>query len=94
MFSLLKKIRSLNLSYGVQSGLFDKTIKPILLYGCELWGFGNNDINERIRLKFLKLIFKLKRLTPSFMVYGELGLTPITIDIQVRKVAYWSKMKH
>lgn len=47
---------------------------------------------ERIHLKFLKLIFKLKRSTPSFMIYGELGLTPITIDIQARMVAYWSKL--
>ena len=85
-------MRSLNLSYDVQFDLFDKTIKPILLYGCEIWGFGNTDIIERIHLKFLKLIFKLKRSTPSFMLYGELGLTPITTDIQARMVAYWSKL--
>ena len=26
------------------------------------------------------------------MIYGELGLTPITVDIQARKVSYWSKL--
>ena len=25
------------------------------------------------------------------MIYGELGLTPITVDIQARIVSYWSK---
>jgi hypothetical protein len=37
--------------------IFDKTVKPILLYGCETWGFGKNDIIERVHLKFCKLKF-------------------------------------
>ena len=38
LFSLLKKIRSLNLPYDIQIDMFNKMIKPILLYGCEIWG--------------------------------------------------------
>ena len=91
-FSLIRKTRRLNLSYDVQIDLFEKTIKPILLYSCEIWGFGNNATIERVHLKFLKIIFRLKRSTPSFMIYGELGLTPITVDIQARIVSYWSKL--
>jgi hypothetical protein len=26
----------------------DKIAKPILVYGCEVWGMGNNDIVERV----------------------------------------------
>ena len=44
LFSLLKKIRSLSLPYDIQIDLFDKLVKPILLYGCEIWGSGNIDI--------------------------------------------------
>ena len=90
--SLIRKTRTLNLSYDVQIDLFQKTIKPILLYGCEIWGFGNNAIVERVYLKFLKIIFRLKRSTPSFMIYGELRLTPITVDVQARIGSYWSKL--
>ena len=68
MFSLLRKIRVLNLPIEMQIDLFDKLIKPILLYGCEIWGFGNLDIIERVQLNFLKLILNLKKSTPSFMV--------------------------
>jgi hypothetical protein len=32
--------------------LFDKMVKPILLYGCELWGLSNCDIIERVHLKY------------------------------------------
>ena len=69
-----------------------KPSKPIFLYSCEICGFGNNATIERVHLKFLKIIFRLKRSTPSFMIYGELGLTPITVDIQARIVSYWSKL--
>lgn len=94
LFSLLRKIRDLNLPYDVQIDLFEKTIKPVLLYGCEVWGSGNCDIIERVNLKFLKTIFQLKKSTPSFMIYGELGITPIMVDIQSRIISYWSKAVH
>ena len=73
MFGLLRKIRELNLPIEIQIKLYDKTIKPILLYSCELCGIGNLDIIERVQLKCLKQILHLKKSTPSFMVYRELG---------------------
>ena len=39
MFSLLKKGRKLGLYIDVQLQLFDSLILPILLYGCEVWGY-------------------------------------------------------
>ena len=36
MFALLRKIRVLNLPIEMQIDLFNKLIKPILLYGCEI----------------------------------------------------------
>ena len=31
-----------------QLDLFDSIVNTILLYDCEIWGVGNNDIVERI----------------------------------------------
>jgi hypothetical protein len=45
--------------------LIDKMIKPILLYGCEVWGFSNNDILEKIHLKYCKILLNLKTSTPK-----------------------------
>ena len=56
-------------------------IKPILTYGSELWGYGNLDVIERVQLKYLKYILKMKMSTPNFMVYGESGCMPIGVDI-------------
>ena len=41
MFSLLRKTRTLNLPINMHIDLFNKMIKPVLLYGCEIWGSGN-----------------------------------------------------
>lgn len=77
MYALLRKIKALSLPYDIQIDLFEKTVKPVLLYGSEIWGFGNLDILERVQLKFYKYIFNLKKSTPSYMIYGELGITPL-----------------
>ena len=76
----------------IQTDLFNKTIKPILLYGCELWGTGNVDALERIQLKFYKRVLNLKSSTPSNMVYGELGVITLYIDIQTRIISFWTKL--
>jgi hypothetical protein len=92
MYEVLKKGRLHNLSIKSQYDLFDKIVKPILLYGCEIWGFGNIDIIERVHLKFCKLILNLKKSTPNFMIYGELGIYPMSVYIELRMINFWSKM--
>ena len=76
MYGLFSKIRHLSLPADVIVDLYEKTIKPILLYGCEIWGFGKFEILERAQLKFFKSLFGLKKSTPSNIIYGELGYIP------------------
>lgn len=92
MFSLLRKIRELNLPIEMQIDLFKKVIHPVLLYACEIWGFGDLEIIERVQLKFLKMILNLKKSTPSYMIYGELGIYPLKVIIQSRIISFWTKL--
>jgi hypothetical protein len=48
-------------------------VAPILLYGAEVWGYEKNDISETLHLEFCKYIMKVKKCTPNYIVYGELG---------------------
>ena len=57
MYEVLRKGRIHNLSIKCQLDLLDKIVKPILLYGCEIWEFGKNDIIERVHLKFVNLYY-------------------------------------
>lgn len=52
MYGILKKGRLHSLNIKCQLELFDKVVKPILLYGCEVWGMGNTSVIERVHLKF------------------------------------------
>ena len=72
--------------------LFYEMVKPILLYGCEVGGFGDNEIIERAHLKLCKLLLNLKTSTPSYMVCCELGRYPIELDIKLRIISYWTKL--
>jgi hypothetical protein len=44
LFAICKKIRNQNIPIDVQLKLFDSLVKPILLYGSEVWGYGNLEI--------------------------------------------------
>ena len=65
MFALLNRINDLDLPYDLQLDVFNRTVKPILLYGSEIWGFGNCKIIERVHLRFIKYIFKIKKINAS-----------------------------
>ena len=93
MFEVLKRGRRHNLSIECQLELFNKMVKPILLYGSEIWGFSKNiQCLENVQFRFCKLLLKLKTSTPSYMIYGELGLFPIEIDVKLRMISYWARL--
>ena len=92
MFALIKKSKTLHLPIDILIELFDKTVTPVLLYGCETWGFQTLDIIDKLQLKFYKFILKLRQSTPSQMVYGETGKFPISILIKTRLLVYWYKL--
>ena len=66
----------LNLPIDLQLDLFDKLVTPILLYGSEIWTYENNDIIEKLHLRYCKYILSVNKRTTS-MVYGELGRYPL-----------------
>ena len=49
----------------------------------------NNDVIERVQLNYFKQMFGLKKSTPSYMLYGELGVMPLEIDIHTRIISFW-----
>ena len=65
---------------------------PYQCTAVRIWGSGNNDILEKVHLKFCKIILHLKATTPNCMKYGELGRYPLDIHINRRNILYQSKL--
>ena len=91
-FSIITKARRLLLPIDLQLELFEKTVVPILLFGCEVWGHTNIERIEVFYRKFLKIILKLGFSTPSCQVYGEVGKLPLLNTINKRIISFWLKI--
>ena len=88
MNSLYKRIRNLNLPIDLQIKLFDHTIAPFLLCGCEIWGYQNSQIIENVHNDFLRNILKLRKSTPLYILYAELGRRSLQINIKNRMIGF------
>ncbi len=88
----MKQVKENHIPLSCHIELFLKTIDPILLYGAEVWGFQKFEILEKFRLRCLKSILHVRISTPSYMVYGELGIQPLECEIKSRMIGYWGKV--
>ena len=86
---LYKRINNLHIPIDLQLHLFDHTVLPILLYGCEVWGFSDLNMIDVVHNQFLRNITKLRKSTPVYMLYAELGRVPIELHVKMRMINYW-----
>ena len=63
-----------------------------MLYGSEIWGFEEVYAIEKIHLEFCKNILKVRKTTPNYMEYGELGRYPLRNKVKMRMISYWNRV--
>ena len=61
--------------------IYDSVVLPVLIYVCEIWGFENLAIIEKVLLQIFKYTLHLKNSTQLCMIYGELGRLQIDCEI-------------
>lgn len=65
---------------------------PVLLYGCEVWGFSDVTQIEVLHRKFIKILLGVYTTTPNVMVYGESGQFPIINHIIPRMISFFMRL--
>ena len=93
MFALLEKAKALKLPVDITCELFDRTVTPVLLYGCEVWGPSDIRNVEIFHRSFLRILLKTYKFTPNCMLYGETGVTDMSTTIKCRIINFWAKLK-
>ena len=93
MYFVLRQGRYHNISIQCQLKLFDSMVLPFLLYGSKIWGFEKFSLMGNICNKFLKLLLPVRKTTPSYLLYGELGRYPVHISVKLRMIAFWFRLQ-
>ena len=78
--------------------LFDACIKPILLYGSEVWSskFSKSNLfnlklkTENIHLKCCKWILGISKTCSNLGTLGELGRLPMSYFVHLNAIKYWA----
>ena len=87
-----KKTQKFIFPTGYNVKTFNVIVKPVVLYGAEIWSSENCEILERLQLRFLKYVLSVNKFTSSMMVYEELGAVPLDVDIKLRMLTYSAKL--
>ena len=91
-FCIMRRARQLRLSMSCIIHIINTVVKPILLYGCEIFCYENICDLEAFYVQLLKRILYVKKSTTSFMVYAETGCEPLWVDIYKRATCFWVKI--
>ena len=79
---------------NIHMKLFNTLVKPILLYNAEIWGLHDVKCLERICLKFYKFSLKISQTSSTTAIYSELGLLPISYDINLAVAKYYERARN
>ena len=92
LFKVYKSVNYPLCSVQLMSKLFDTLVKPILLYGSEIWGDSNNILVETMHNKYCKSLLGVNKNAPNSAVLGDLGRYPMQIYIDITVIKYWLRV--
>ena len=93
LFQLTRNMKDfLGLEVNTQCHLFHSMIKPILSYGCGVWGTREYDVLEKVLLHFCRAILGVGPKCTKAAMLGELGRLPLYIWHQQRTARYLTRI--
>ena len=71
------------------SSIFDATVKPILCYGSQIWGYMYVDKVEKVHAQFCKKLCYLSYNACDQLALGECGRLPLCTTYIPNCIKYW-----
>ena len=109
LFKLKSVIDRDFLSLQISLDLFDKTVKPVCLYGSEIWTCLNVPQNntfddfiesflkktqiDKVSTSFCKWLLVVHKYSSNFGVLGDLGRHSLCFDVLKSVIQYWKKLQ-
>ena len=82
LFKLEVLFSKIDFGIDTKLHLFDAVIKPISLYGCEVWGYESMEQIDIFHRYFLRRVLRVRKNAPKAMVYGELGEKELKYSVE------------
>ena len=92
VISIIRTLWKLNFSPFIFFKMFDAQVKPIIMYGAEIWGLTSYKPVENVHTFALKKLLNVSPRTPNDMVYAETGRYPLYICTYVACIKYWLRL--
>lgn len=92
MYSLVGTCRKLDLPVDIQIDMYNSMVVPVVIYASEIWEHYVIREIELMQTKFLKHVLLVHRKTSNDIVYGELEVYPIVIQIKCRTIGLWLRL--
>ena len=96
-FNMTSKIKTIgNLSGDIMFNLFEVLIKPILVYGSDVWGLKSKlwDSIDTVFLQYSRCILHVKATTSNIITTGECGRFPPSTYCHISALCYLNRLHH
>ena len=95
IFSMSHKIKSIGeLPIEIMFNLFDVLIKPILIYGSDVWGLRSElwGTIDKVFLQYSRCMLHVKATTNNIITVGECGRFPPSTYCQISALCYLNRL--
>ena len=97
VFTMKNKLRHLgSLPPRLMFYLFDSLVRPILLYGSDVWGHSckSSKTIDKMFHWFIRCALKVKSTTSNVIVVGESGQIPPSVYSHINVLCYLERLQH
>ena len=95
IFLFFKKIGNFgSVSPEIMIHGYNTLIKPLLLYGSDIWGISANGggVIDKVCLWFIRCVLRVKQTTSNPISFGEVGVTPPSYLAHANSILYYKRL--